>query len=277
VIADNIDMISEIMKYSGSPRLFEPGESRFWDDPHISKGMLTAHLDPESDAASRKHTTIDKDVDNLLSSGFLRPGDRVLDLGCGPGLYCSRLAERGLLMTGVDISERSLDYARRHALERGLKIDYRLMNFFDIDFSGEFDAVIQCHGELNTFSDEKLKGLLSRLHWALKHRGLLIFDSSTREVRVKVGLKNRWYVSESGYWRPGPFSPRQLCTHCCVIARLGSLPIKWSIALITYLAFFSGLLLSIPSAFPSILSPISRLVLVTVLLTICNAIAVALS
>jgi 2-polyprenyl-3-methyl-5-hydroxy-6-metoxy-1,4-benzoquinol methylase len=202
--ADNIDVISETMKYSGRPRPFEPGELHFWDDPHISKGMLAAHLDPESDAASRKYATIDRDVDNLLSSGLLRPGDRVLDLGCGPGLYCSRLAERGLKMTGIDISEGSLEYARRHALERGLQIDYRLMNFFDIDFSGEFDAVIQCHGELNTFSDEKLNGLLSRLHRALKHGGLLVFDCTTREVRMKVGLKNGWYVSDGGYWRPGP-------------------------------------------------------------------------
>jgi SAM-dependent methyltransferase len=192
------------MKYSDRPRPFESDESRIWEDPHISKGMLAAHLDPESDAASRRHATIDKDVENLLSSGFLKPDYHVLDLGCGPGLYCSRLAERGLIMTGVDISERSLDYARRHALEHGLQIDYRLMNFFDIDFFGKFDAVIQCHGELNTFSDEKLNELLSGLHRALKYGGLLIFDCTTREVRMKVGLKNGWYISAGGYWRPGP-------------------------------------------------------------------------
>jgi 2-polyprenyl-3-methyl-5-hydroxy-6-metoxy-1,4-benzoquinol methylase len=200
----NINIISEIIQNSDKPRPFEPGESRFWDDPHISKGMLAAHLDPKSDAASRKHATIDKDVQNLLESGFLKSGDRVLDLGCGPGLYCARLAERGLLMTGVDISERSLDYARYHADEHGLKIDYRNLNFFDIDFTAEFNAIIQVNGELNTFSDEKLDELLSRLHRALKPDGLLIFDITTREIRKKVGLKNRWYAVETGYWRPGP-------------------------------------------------------------------------
>jgi len=198
------ETISEILKYSAKPRPFEPGEPRFWDDPHISKGMLEAHLNPDNDAASRKHATIDKDVANLLSSGFLKPGDRVLDLGCGPGLYCCRLAEKGLKMTGVDISERSLDYARHYAEKKGLAIDYRLMNFFDIDFSDEFDVIIQTHGELNTFSDEKLNELLSRLHRALKSGGLLIFDLTTRGVRMKVGLGNRWYASDSGYWRPGP-------------------------------------------------------------------------
>jgi SAM-dependent methyltransferase len=198
------DMVSEITKYSERPLPFEPGESRFWDDPHISKGMLAAHLDPDNDAASRKHATIDRDVTNLLSSGFIKPGDHVLDLGCGPGLYCARLAKRGLKMTGIDISERSLDYARKYTKDNGLEIDYRLMNFFEIDFSGEFDAVLQTHGELNTFSNEKLTELLGRLQRALLPGGLLIFDSTTRDVRMKTGLKNGWYVSEGGYWRPGP-------------------------------------------------------------------------
>jgi 2-polyprenyl-3-methyl-5-hydroxy-6-metoxy-1,4-benzoquinol methylase len=205
VTANNVtDVISEVIKYSARPRPFEPGESRFWDDPHISKGMLAAHLDPYSNTASRKHATIDEDVANLLSSGFLKPGERVLDLGCGPGLYCSRLARRGLEMTGVDISQRSLDYARQYAEENGLEINYRLMNFFDIDFSVEFDAVLQTHGELNTFSDDKINELLARLHRALRPGGLLIFDSTTRAVRMKAGLSNRWYTSAGGYWRPGP-------------------------------------------------------------------------
>lgn len=197
------DIVMKIAEYRSKPSLFEPGETLFWDDPHISRSMLEAHLDPHSDAASRKPTTIDKDVANLMSSGFLKPGDSVLDLGCGPGLYSSRLAEKGLRMTGIDISERSLDYARRQAAEKGLGIDYRRMDFFDIDFPDHFDAVIQVNGELNTFSDEKLKDLLGRIWRSLRNDGLLIFDSTTRKVRRKAGLTNRWYVSEAGFWRPG--------------------------------------------------------------------------
>jgi SAM-dependent methyltransferase len=197
------NILSAIQKYSKKPPLFEPGETLFWDDPHISKGMLEAHLKPDHDAASRKHATIDKEIKHLVSSGIIKRGDRVLDLGCGPGLYSSRLAENGMKVTGVDISRRSLDYANNYARENGLDIDYRLINFFDIDYSGEFDAVIQTHGELCTFPDDKVDELLAKLHRALKPGGLLIFDVTTRTQRMRDGLRNGWYVSDGGFWRSG--------------------------------------------------------------------------
>ena len=163
---DNNSCLSVLFDLSIKPRLYEPGESLFWNDPHISKGMLEAHLNPENDAASRKHKTIDKEVNHLISSGVLKPGDKVLDLGCGPGLYSSRLAAKGMKVTGIDISKNSLDYARHYAAEKGLDIDYRLINFFDVDYSGVFDAVIQVNGELNTFSDGKRDELLAKLRTA---------------------------------------------------------------------------------------------------------------
>jgi SAM-dependent methyltransferase len=197
------NLINTILEQAGIPSLFEPGEPRFWDDPHISKSMLEAHLNPDNDAASRKHASIDKEIEHLVSSGILKPGDRVLDLGCGPGLYSVRLAARGIKVTGVDISERSLDYAMAQSKEKGLNIEFRLDNFFDIDYSHTFDAVLQTNGEINTFSDEKRDELLAKLRQALKPGGLLVFDVTTRVLRMKGGLENNWYVSDGGFWRPG--------------------------------------------------------------------------
>jgi len=203
MIEDFSYAFSAIFQYSAKPRLFEPGEAHFWDDPHISKGMLEAHLNPEHDAASRKAKTINKEIEHLVSSNILKQGNRVLDLGCGPGLYSSKLCEKGMEVTGVDISKRSLDFAVRYAEEKELDIDYRCINFFDIDYRGEFDAVLQTYGELCTFSDEKRDELLAKIHKALKMDGLLIFDVTTRAQRMKEGLRNHWYVSDSGFWRPG--------------------------------------------------------------------------
>ncbi len=199
----NKDIFRELKEYFARPPLFEPGEPKFWDDEYISEGMLEAHLNQEYDAASRRIDIIDKETDNLVSSGTLKPGDRVLDLGCGPGLYASRLCRKGMKLTGVDISRRSLEYATRYARDNGLEIEYICADFFDIEYSGEFDVVVQIYGECSTFPEDRLDYLLGKIRKALKLDGQLIFDVSTRAQRRKEGAKNHWYVFDGGLWRPG--------------------------------------------------------------------------
>jgi len=204
VIIINIEgILKAVHEYSGKPPLFEPGEEKFWDDDHISIGMLQAHLSQEHEAASRKMESIDAQVEHLIFTGILKKDNRILDLGCGPGLYSSRLCRKGLKVTGVDISRRSIEYGIKYAVENDLDIDYRLADFFSIDFSCEFDVVTQIYGELNTFSDEKRDAFLSMVHKALKPEGLFVFDVTTRQLRKKEGAGNRWYLFDGGFWRPG--------------------------------------------------------------------------
>lgn len=64
-----------------------------------------------------------------------RPGQRVLDLGCGDGALTARLAARGCVVVGVDASPAQVAAARA----RGL--DARVMDGQRLAFDGEFDAV----------------------------------------------------------------------------------------------------------------------------------------
>ena len=113
--ANNLNILSNILQYSVKPPLFEPGESRFWDDPYISKSMLEAHLNPEHDAASRRPEIIEKEISTLLSSGVLKPGQHVLDLGCGPGNSTELLATAfpRATIVGIDSSDQMLAVAKR--------------------------------------------------------------------------------------------------------------------------------------------------------------------
>ena len=54
------DQLSPLLR---KPTLWQRSEELFWNDEHISKGMLEAHLNPDWDAASRKHS-IANDIDN---------------------------------------------------------------------------------------------------------------------------------------------------------------------------------------------------------------------
>ena len=62
-------------------------DASIWTDPSISPRMHEAHLDPASDAASYRPERREKICLHLMNKLNLQKGSRLLDLGCGPGLY----------------------------------------------------------------------------------------------------------------------------------------------------------------------------------------------
>ena len=201
----NMDQfISQLIQLQQKPAPFTPGETLFWDDPHISAQMLEAHLNPEVDAASRRPATIDRSVRWLIEVLGLHPGDPILDLGCGPGLYASRFARAGLQVTGVDYSQRSIEYATNHATENRLEIHYRYQNYMDLNDENQFRAAFLIYGDFCPLSPGQRSTLLRNVHRALKTGGNFVLDVSTRAHRKRFGNKNQWYATERGFWKPGP-------------------------------------------------------------------------
>ena len=93
--------------------------------------------------------TTNEEVDHIISQLGLHPGDRVLDVGCGPGRHSVELARRGIRCHGIDISQRFLELVAELAAEEGLtdlatfdRVDAR-----QLEFSNEFDGVFSlCEG-----------------------------------------------------------------------------------------------------------------------------------
>jgi 2-polyprenyl-6-hydroxyphenyl methylase/3-demethylubiquinone-9 3-methyltransferase len=68
-------------------------------------------------------------------------GKRILDVGCGGGVFSEALARAGAHVLVFDASERSLEAAREHAREAGLEIDYRLALAEQFEPDATFDVV----------------------------------------------------------------------------------------------------------------------------------------
>jgi SAM-dependent methyltransferase len=195
--------LEQLGRLQQRPAPFTPGEPLFWDDPHISGQMLAAHLDPNTDAASRRPETIDRSVAWLVEALDLQPGDTVLDLGCGPGLYAARLARRGIAVTGVDYSRHSIDYATRYAREHNLDITYRYQDYLTLDDESRYEAALLIYGDYCALAPQSRATLLSNVRRALKVGGRFALDVTTRECRTRHGLGCAWYAVDTGFWKPG--------------------------------------------------------------------------
>ena len=79
----------------------------------------------------------------LLSNLDLEAGSRILDLGCGPGLFSMLLSKAGMEVTAIDYSQKMIDTAKANASEEGLDIEFLKMDAQNLMFGdGSFDAVV---------------------------------------------------------------------------------------------------------------------------------------
>lgn len=178
----------------------------FWDDPHISAQMLALHLDPDAEAASRPHAFVDRSVAWLVDELELRPGDRVLDLGCGPGVYAHRLARRGVRVLGLDASRRSIEHARAVAVADGLPAEFGVANYLVDDLGRDHDAAIVVYEDFCAMSPAQRGGLLRRTHDALRPGGAFVMDvtAAPRFALERPGERHERDL-DGGFWADPPY------------------------------------------------------------------------
>lgn len=118
-------------------------------------------------------------VQRLLDYLQPSPGARMLDIACGEGRFAVQLANRGYDVVGIDISEETIERAKREE-RKNLRFfihDMRLpfySDYFDYAFNfftsfGYFDQIEDHHQAAQSFAQE------------LKKHGLLIIDYLNRD------------------------------------------------------------------------------------------------
>jgi SAM-dependent methyltransferase len=194
--------LQDLHKRSLPAQPWAEGEKIPWNDPAFSQRMLHEHLTQEHDAASRRATVIKKHIKWIHNRLLAKKPSRILDLGCGPGLYCAELAALGHVCHGIDFSPASIAHAVKTA---PANCSYTLGDLRTVDFPTGFDLVLFIFGEFNVFKPAHAREILQKAHAALTPGGSILLELSTFDAVEQMGNQQpSWYTSSGGLFSAQP-------------------------------------------------------------------------
>src|SRR3972149_4842695 len=117
-----------------------------------------------------------EEAENIMKLLGLSPGDSILDLGSGYGRHCLSLAQLGLNVTGIDISDILLKKAREEAEEHKLKIKYEHCDMRNLRYEKEFDAIINNYQSFGFFNHDENLEVFKQVSKALKPQGKFLIE-----------------------------------------------------------------------------------------------------
>lgn len=134
------------------------------------------------------------EIDNLLMLADLKPGSAVLDSCCGQGRHSIILADRGMIVTGVDITKPYLDTARKRSAEKDLDIEFvheDILNFVRDDY---YDGATNLYNSLGYFEDpDDDLVYFKNIYRSLKSGGKFIIECTGKEVLARDFRDCFWY------------------------------------------------------------------------------------
>jgi len=177
-----------------------------WTDEHTSEQMLAFHLNGEIDVSSRRTSFIDDSVRWMTACFDLSPNSRIIDFGCGPGLYASRFAELGASVYGVDFSARSIEYAREYANRNNLDISYTEADYLEYRPEGEFNLITMIMCDYCALSPKQRAALLVKYKELLSEGGRIVLDVYSL-VAFADKKEGSFYEKNqlNGFWSAEPY------------------------------------------------------------------------
>lgn len=203
----DLALFDELVRIHQRPEPFGYSTAReLWTDEHVSARMLSYHLDTTSDVSSRNGAFIERSVDWIARRFEIGRSTAIADFGCGPGLYANALARRGARVTGIDFSERSIDYAKTVAARERLDVRYVTQDYLDFETDERFDLVLMIMCDFCALGPAQRGRLLAKFRDILTPGGVVLLDvySLLEFDRVKESTRVAANMFD-GFWSPNDY------------------------------------------------------------------------
>ena len=141
---------------------------------------------------------------SMLTSPWLKPGDKLLVAGAGHGKEAIYAAEKGVQVTVVDLSEAMLDKFREALAKTGKDLDVRVLNA-DIFKVEEFDQYDMVTGNffLNLFPRNMIPTVMNHLIKLTRPGGYVVisdFALPQGNPLAKLFKHLYWYTAILIFW-----------------------------------------------------------------------------
>jgi tocopherol O-methyltransferase len=151
----------------------------------LNKGTLAKHFGYWEEGVTRNHAESLLNMNKQVAArANPKPGERVLDAGCGVGGSSIWLARTfGLNTVGISLSEKELERARRYAKERGLEAQctFEVQDFVNTTFPDESFDIVWAQ---ESFCHAMDKGAwMKEMYRLLKPGGRLVIEDWFRPTR----------------------------------------------------------------------------------------------
>ena len=197
--------IADIVKRIAEPTPWTEGDKIPWNEPEFSERMLREHLSQDHDLASRRSAIVDAHVDWIHNRLLDGKPSKILDLGCGPGLYSGRLAKLGHRCTGIDFSPASIRHAVEQAAHEQLTCTYIHDDIRQVAFGNGYELIMFVFGEFNVFRPIDAQTILQKAHRALAPGGILLLEPHRFTAVEQIGAQPAsWHTAETGLFSPDP-------------------------------------------------------------------------
>lgn len=177
-----------------------------WTDEYTSKKMLEYHLNESIDVSSRNINFINQSV-NWISNRFnLNSNSDIIDFGCGPGLYANKFAEKGINVTGIDFSKRSIEYAKQIASNSDLNVNYIHKNYLDFETDKKYDLITMIMCDFCALSPDQRKIMLGKFTNLLKPNGKVLLDVYSLNYFIQKDELSTYELNQlNNFWSPDDY------------------------------------------------------------------------